>query len=45
MNGRIVVFGIPHMRPSRPAWRRVLFAAAFLLANALVCWVVVGRAF
>jgi len=45
MNGRIVVFGLPRVRPTRPALRRAVFAAAFLLANALICWMVVGGAF
>jgi hypothetical protein len=44
MNGRIIVYGIPRVRPVRPALRRAVFAAAFLLASALVCWVIVGRA-
>jgi hypothetical protein len=45
MNGRIIVFGIPRVHPSRPALRRAVFAAAFLLANAFICWTIVGRAF
>jgi len=45
MNRRIIVFGIPRVRPSSPALRGAVFAAAFLLADALICWVVVGRGF
>jgi hypothetical protein len=45
MNGRIVVFGLPRVPPARPALRRAVFAAAFLLANALICWVILERGF
>jgi hypothetical protein len=31
--------------PARPGLRRAVFAAAFLLADALICWVIVGRGF